>query len=106
MPNVKQYWADVRAIEWTLPEFPFLTSLDDPTRGLVGGRVVQMSRERAAQMIHERRFRLSTEEEIAAHEAESRRRQRAAREEELRKAGIVVAVVPPEERGRKAKRGR
>ncbi len=92
MPDLKQYWQEVRAIEKSLPEFVWLMSLDRPSRGQKGGSIAEVAAGLAARLIQERSHRRATDEEIAAHRAEEESAKQQAFEERMRKLG--VSVVP------------
>ena len=98
MPDLRQYWQEVRALERSLPEFVWLMSLEDPKRGMVGGRMAQVGAPAAAQLLHSQSHRMATEEEIAAHlEKENQVRRQSVREG-LRRKGIAVVEVPVSEK--------
>jgi hypothetical protein len=67
MENIKAFWARVREEEDKLEDkWPYIVSLDDSSRGIVGGRFMQVSRLEAAKQIVNKSARLATKREIAA----------------------------------------
>jgi hypothetical protein len=76
MLDIKRHWAAVREAAAQIPEeFTYVISLDDSTRGCVGGVVCHVSREVAGRCIVEKTHRLATKEEIAGYlKAEEERR--------------------------------
>jgi hypothetical protein len=97
MPDLQQYWREVRALERSLAEFVWLMSLEDPKRGMVGGRMAQVGAAAAAQLLHSQSHRRATDDEIAAHlEKENQVRKRSFHDG-LRRNGIAVVEVPVSE---------
>lgn len=94
MRDLRQYWQEVREIERGLPEFVWITSLEDPKKGVVGGRIVEASAANAAERLHARSHRRATEEEIAAHLEKEDAARRKSFQSELRKRGIAVVALP------------
>jgi hypothetical protein len=94
MPDSRQYWQEVRALQRSLPEFVWLMSLDDKKRGMVGGRMAEVAAAQAAQLLHARSYRRATEEEISAHLEKEERVRRQSFHEGLRRRGIAVVAVP------------
>jgi hypothetical protein len=106
------YWAHVHSVAPTLPEVPvrtaqgqifapavYITSLDDPLKGQVGGAVCSADRETAARRIVERSHRLSTDEEIAQFYAAMNQRNHDCAEIETRKKlekGGLITVLHPD----------
>jgi predicted dinucleotide-binding enzyme len=97
MRDLRQYWQEVRALEHTLPEFVWLMSLEDPKRGMVGGRMAEVGAAQAAQLLHARSHRKATEEEIAAHLEKENQVRRQSVHDGLRRRGIAVVAVPVSE---------
>lgn len=96
MFNIRQYWQQVRAMEATIADKePFLMSLEDSSRGMVGGLVVQVQRESAAKLILGKSHRLAMPDEIERHEQANQTRRAAMRVELLRKAGHTTYTLPP-----------
>ena len=85
---------EVRALEQTLPEFVWLMSIEDATRGMTGGRMAQVGAQSAAQRLHAKSHRMATDEEIAAHLAKEDQARRQSFNEGLRRRGIAVVAVP------------
>jgi hypothetical protein len=94
MRDLKQYWQEVRALERSLPEFVWLMSLDDPKRGMVGGRMAEVGAAQAAQLLIAKWYRLATDEEIAAHLAKEEEARRQSFHDGFRRRGIAVVAVP------------
>jgi hypothetical protein len=97
MPDLQQYWQEVRTLERSLPEFVWLMSLEDPKRGMVGGRMAQVCAAAAAQLLHSQSHRLATEDEIAAHLEKENQVRKQSFHEGLRRKGIAVVEVPVSE---------
>ena len=97
MKDLQQYWREVRALERTLPEFLWLMSLDDPKRGMVGGRMAQVGATAGATLLHLGSHRKATEEEIAAHLENENQMRRQGVHDGLRRRGIAVVAVPVSE---------
>jgi hypothetical protein len=98
METIREFWSAVRETESTLPQDPFVMSIESRTAGIRGGVVAQAGREAAAKLIVTGSHRLATAEEIEAYhagEAETRRNAYAAAEHA---AGRVSVVVSPEPR--------
>jgi hypothetical protein len=93
--TIREYWEAVRKIEAELPEFPWVVSIEDPLRGLIGVQTTQVTRNMAARAVHEKRARLATTAEISAHLAEMEDRKSKAHCAEREKRGIGVYVLPP-----------
>ena len=93
MRDLRRYWQEIRAVEKTLPPFPWLVSLDDPKRGWIGGRMVEVSAVQAAQLLHTKSHRLATEEEIAAHLEQENEKRRKSFDDNLRRKGVACVPV-------------
>jgi hypothetical protein len=98
MRDLRQYWQEVRALERSLPEFVWLMSLEDPKRGMVGGRMAEVGAAQAAPLLHSRSHRAATEEEIAGHLEKENQARRQSFHEGLRRRGIAVVAVPVSEK--------
>ncbi len=94
MAELRVYWQEVRALQRSLPEFVWLMSLDDPKRGMSGGRMAEVGAERAAQLLTAKSHRLAGEEEIAEHLAKEDQTRRQSFRAGLRQRGIAVVAVP------------
>ena len=94
MRDLRVYWQEVRTLERSLPEFVWLMSLEDGKRGMVGGRMAEVSAAPAAQLLHANSHRLATEEEIAAHLEKENLARRQSFQDGLRRRGIAVVAVP------------
>jgi len=93
MPDLKQYWKEIRAIENGLPDCVWLVSVDNPSRGQVGGSVVEAASALAAKLIHSRSHRLATSEEAEAYQVREQEAKRTAFHSRLRRQGISVVPV-------------
>lgn len=93
MPDLRKYWADVRAMELSLPEFVWLASIEDLSRGQVGAAIVEVAAAVAAKLLHGRTHRIATDAEVTAYREREDRLKRSAVEESLRRKGIVVVEV-------------
>jgi len=94
MRDLRKYWQEIREIEKSLPEFVWLTSLDNAPRGQRGGCIAQVAAAAAARLLHAKSQRLATDEEIQAHQAAEHEAKHLAFHEGLRKRGIAVIAVP------------
>ena len=97
MRDLRQYWQEVRALERSLPEFVWLMSLEDPKRGMVGGRMAEVGAEAAAQRLHSGSHRMATAEEIAGHLEKENQARKQVFHDGLRRRGIAVVEVPVSE---------
>jgi hypothetical protein len=93
MPDLRKYWADVRAMELSLPEFVWLASIEDLSRGQVGAAIVEVAAAVAAKLLHARTHRVATDVEVAAYRGREDRLKRSAVEEGLRKKGVAVVTI-------------
>ena len=93
--DLKKYWAEIRALERSLPEFLWLISMSDALRGRVGGAIVEVLAAQAALMLYAKTHRVATDEEIEEHREREEAKRRAAEEEKLRRQGIAVVAVRP-----------
>lgn len=94
MGDPKQYWKEVRSLEQSLPQFVWLMSLEDPKRGMVGGRMAEMGAAQAAERLHGRSHRMATDGEISAHLAQQDLLRRQSLHDGLRRRGIAVVSLP------------
>ena len=93
MADLKKYWQDLRAIEETLPDFVWLTSLANRQWGHAGGSMVEVAAAVAAKLLHGKSHRSATEEEIAGHQSQREETQRQAFQQRLRDRGIAVVQI-------------
>jgi len=93
MADLKKYWQDLRAIEETLPDYVWLTSLENRSKGQVGGSIVEVTGAVAAKLLHGKSHRPATEEEIHIHRSQQEETQRQAFQQRLRDRGIAVVHV-------------
>jgi len=92
--NPQEYWAQVRAIEKTIPDpFVLVISLDKPKLNITGGAIFWVSRYNAARLIANETHRLCSSEEAAAYQAaqEAARAEAAARDAAR---DLFVATLP------------
>ena len=94
MRDLRKYWQEIREIEKSLPEFVWLTSLDNAPRGQRGGCIAQVAAAAAARLLYAKSQRLATDEEIQAHQTAEDDAKHLAFHEGLRKRGIAVIAVP------------
>lgn len=85
MRNLRQYWQEIRAIQASLPEFLWIA--DEL------GRLVEVTAEIAAKLLHAKSHRVATEEEIAAHLGKSAAEQRDTAAEARRRRGVEVVPL-------------
>lgn len=91
---VRDYWAEVRAAEGTLPEYCFIISLEDKLLARAGGVITEVGRAVAARSIVSKTHRLATPAEVETHRA-AEQQCAAAVAEARKKAGRGVYVLPP-----------
>jgi hypothetical protein len=94
MRDLRKYWHEIREIEKSLPEFVWLMSLDNPSRGQRGGCIAQVAGVTAARLLHAKSHRLATDDEVEAHQTSEYAAKHLAFHEGLRKRGIAVIAVP------------
>ena len=84
--DLKKYWAEVRAIERSLPDYVWMVSVADVLRGRVGDAMVEVGAAMAAKLLSPGRtgWRRRTG---SAHKENQSAMKRAAIEEKLRKSG-------------------
>ena len=93
MPDLKKYWHEIRAVEKSLPAEVWLVSLQNLSKGQVGGAIVEVAAAVAAKLLHAKSQRLATEEEIDMHKAQQAEIQRQVCEQRMRSQGIAVIPV-------------
>jgi hypothetical protein len=96
MRDLQKYWQDVRTLAASLPAFMWLVSLEDPKRGMRGGRIAEVAAETAAKLLQSNSHRRATAEEIEVHREGQAAIQRAAFHERLRVKGITVVPMERE----------
>jgi hypothetical protein len=94
MRDLQQYWQEIKALAASLPAHVWLVSLDDPKRGMHGGRMVEVGAETAAKLLHANSHRRATDEEIESQRHSLEAQQRAVFHEKLRVKGVTVVPVP------------
>lgn len=90
MRDLRKYWEQIRAIERELPEFVWMTSVEDPHEPAC---LVEVQAARAAQLLHAKSHRLATQEEIQARQAREAIESRRNFHERLRRKGIAIVPV-------------
>lgn len=93
MRDLRAYWQEIRALEKSLPQFVWLMSLDNPKRGMVGGRMAEVGAEQAAPLLHAGSHRRATDEEIDAHLARENDARRQSYYDGLKRKGIAVVPI-------------
>ena len=93
MADLRKYWQELRAIEAGLDEFVWLMSVANPSKGQVGGRMVQVAAALGAKLLYAKSHRLATDEETEAHLSRQDEIQRQAFQQRLRDKGISVVAV-------------
>jgi hypothetical protein len=93
MPDIKKFWASVNKLADTLPNPSFITSIEDETRGWVGGRVFPAEPKLAAQRVIEGTHKLSTEDEIKSYHAGLDRNNKICAAMEVQKANKQVLSI-------------
>jgi len=93
MPDLKKYWQEVRAIEATLGDSVWLTSVGEAKRGQAGGSVAEVPAAAAARLLHAKSHRMATEAEIQQYLDREQAAKRDAFHERLRARGIAVTPV-------------
>jgi len=87
MRDIRRYWAEVRALEASLPEFVWLVDVE-------GSAPVEVSARRAAQLLLAKSHRVASDDELSAQ-----REMEAIAKKELQRDGRRrrgIAVVSPE----------
>ncbi|HVO97379.1 MAG TPA: hypothetical protein VMT15_04900 [Bryobacteraceae bacterium] len=93
MKDLRAYWQEIRALEKSLPQFVWLMSLENPKRGMVGGRMAEVGAAQAAPLLHAGSHRRATDEEIDAHLAKENEARRQSYYEGLKRRGIAVVAI-------------
>lgn len=87
MRDIRRYWAEVRALEASLPEFVWLVDME-------GSAPVEVSAGRAAQLLLAKSHRVASEEELGVQRAKEVVARKALKREALRREGVAV-IAPP-----------
>jgi hypothetical protein len=93
MADLKKYWQELRAIEESLPDFMWLMSLENRSKGQVGGSMVEVAAAIAAKLLYAKSHRPATEEETQVHLSQQEDIQRQTFQQRLRDKGIAVVPV-------------
>jgi hypothetical protein len=93
MADLRKYWQELRAIEAGLEEFVWLMSVANPSKGQVGGSMVEVAAALAAKLLYAKSHRLATDEETEAHLSQQEEVQRQTFQQRLRDKGIAVVPV-------------
>ena len=96
MRDLRRYWQEIRAIQKTLPEYVWLMSIEDELEGQVGGRLVEVSSEVAAKMLHAKSHRLATDEELREWQSAEEMEARRVARERLQRRGVALVEVSAE----------
>ncbi len=85
MSNQAAYWARVVAVRSELPEFVWLTSLENHDRGTTEGVVALVDRETAALCLVNKTHRAAEQHEVDQYKTADRSASEAIREEEYKR---------------------
>ncbi len=80
-------------LQKSLPQFVWLMSMDDPQRGMVGGRMAEVGAGQAAPLLHAGSHRRATDAEIDAHLARENDTRRQSYHDGLKRKGIAVVPI-------------
>lgn len=91
MSHIQAYWAAVKEQAAAMSdEYYYLVSVHNPARCVVGGSVVQVSKQKAAELLVETTHRIATDEEVAAYLAhEEQQRAKYAEIEQQRRVNLA-----------------
>ena len=84
MRDLQQYWAEIRALESSLPQFVWVIAEDC---------LIEVARAVAAKLLHAKSHRLATDEEIAGRKAKEEEAKKRRESERKRRQGIAVIKV-------------
>jgi len=87
MRDIRRYWAEVRALKASLPEFVWLVDVE-------GSAPVEVSAGRAAQLLLEKSHRVASDDELSAQREKEALAKKELQRDGRRRRGI--AVVSPE----------
>jgi hypothetical protein len=87
MRDIRRYWAEVRALEASLPEFVWLVDVE-------GSAPVEVSAGRAAQLLLAKSHRVASDDEVSAQREKEAITKKDLQRDGRRRRGI--AVVSPE----------
>ncbi|HEV8413084.1 MAG TPA: hypothetical protein VGQ49_05790 [Bryobacteraceae bacterium] len=87
MRDIRRYWAEVRALEASLPEFVWLVDVE-------GSAPVEVSARRAAQLLLAKSHRAASDDELSAQREKEAIAKKELQRDGRRRRGI--AVVSPE----------
>lgn len=87
MRDIRRYWAEVRALEASLPEFVWLVDVE-------GSAPVEVSARRAAQLLLAKSHRVASDDELSAQREKEAIAKKELQRDGRRRRGI--AVVSPE----------
>jgi hypothetical protein len=87
MRDIRRYWAEVRALEASLPEFVWLVDVE-------GSAPVEVSARRAAQLLLAKSHRMASDDELSAQREKEAIAKKELQRDGRRRRGI--AVVSPE----------
>jgi hypothetical protein len=97
MPNINEYWAKVRELREKLKEqypdgYCFLVSMHKLDKNTKGGIIVQVSVDRAAELLADDTHRPPTKDELAAYQSAQERERERINAAELRKVKQNLSV--------------
>ena|SRR5579884_3598478 len=104
MYTIRERMKRLRQIEETLPEFLYVVSVEDKSRGIMGGRMTHVSRGIAAGLLDAGSHRIATDDEVTAHEAQEEEKRLKARLAAtpmlIRHNGPTITLEPKKKQGR------
>lgn len=83
MRDIRRYWKEVRALQASLPEFVWLVDVE-------GSAPVEVTAERAAQLLLAKSHRLASEEELSVQREKEIVAGKQLQRDRRRKEGVVV----------------
>jgi len=81
--DIRRYWKEVRALQASLPEFVWLVDVE-------GSAPVEVTAERAAQLLLAKSHRLASEEELSVQREKEIVAGKQLQRDRRRKEGVVV----------------
>jgi hypothetical protein len=105
MVNLRRHWAAVRDAAAQIPdEFVYVISLDDPSRGCVGGSIAHVSRDVAARLIVDKTHRLAEKDETSAYLKQEEEKRRGYIRTEERRLRLLPFASPEDSPAPKPKK--
>ena len=93
MADLKKYWQEVRSLEKGMDDFVWLVSVQDASKGHVGGRTMQAAAAVAAKLLHGGSHRIASETEVESLLASQDADRKQAFTTRLQRQGIAVVPV-------------